>query len=832
MNKMKKMAKSMTQKVDMYLESNAPIRRARMLMLSLVAVGTVFAAGTHRVLGQSELVSNTSIAPNGHAAATHGATTGGGKCPVTGALQSLTALTSYTPSNDATSNTTSGMYTNKDWWPNQLNLKILHQNSPAGNPLGADFNYSEEFQKLDLEAIKKDIKDLMTTSQDWWPADYGHYGPLFIRMAWHSAGTYRISDGRGGARYGMQRFAPLNSWPDNANLDKARRLLWPIKQKYGNKISWADLMVLTGNCALESMGFETFGFAGGRADVWEPQEDVYWGPESEWLGDKRYSGDRQLENPLAAVQMGLIYVNPEGPNGKPDPLASARDIRETFGRMAMNDEETVALIAGGHTFGKAHGAASPEKNVGPEPEGASIEEQGLGWKNSYGKGNAGDTITSGLEGAWTSTPTAWSNGYFDNLFGYNWKLVKSPAGAWQWTPEEESAQGTVPDAHDPNKSHAPMMFTTDLALKMDPIYGKISKRFHENPDQFADAFARAWYKLTHRDMGPVSRCLGPEVPEAQLWQDPVPEVDHPLVTVEDVQLLKGKILATGLPVSHLVSAAWASASTFRGTDNRGGANGARLRLAPQKDWDVNQPAELSNVLGKLEAIQAEFNASAKNGKRISLADLIVLAGNVAIEAAANKAGHAVDITFVPGRTDATQDMTDVESFAVLEPRADGFRNYTSSSVGRAPEQLLVDKAHLLTLSAPEMTVLVGGLRALKANHSHNRLGVFTDRPEVLSNDFFVNLLDSNIDWTPSAKLDGVYEGRDRESGKLRWAGSRVDLVFGSNSQLRAIAEVYASKDGEQKFIDDFVAAWTKVMNLDRFDLSNPAKPVSEKVASN
>ena len=831
MNKVEKMTKSMTQKVDLYLESNSSMRRARMLMLSAVAMGTVFAAGTDRVLGQSEPVSNTSTAPSGHAAAAHGPTTGGGKCPVTGALQSLTALTSYSPTTDATSNTTSGMYTNKDWWPNQLNLKILHQNSPAGNPLGADFNYSEEFQKLDLEAIKKDIKDLMTTSQDWWPADYGHYGPLFIRMAWHSAGTYRISDGRGGARYGMQRFAPLNSWPDNANLDKARRLLWPIKQKYGNKISWADLMVLTGNCALESMGFETFGFAGGRADVWEPQEDVYWGPESEWLGDKRYSGDRQLENPLAAVQMGLIYVNPEGPNGKPDPLASARDIRETFGRMAMNDEETVALIAGGHTFGKAHGAASPEKNVGPEPEGASIEEQGLGWKNSYGKGNAGDTITSGLEGAWTSTPTAWSNGYFDNLFGYNWKLVKSPAGAWQWTPEEESAQGTVPDAHDPNKSHAPMMFTTDLALKMDPIYGKISKRFHENPDQFAEAFARAWYKLTHRDMGPVSRCLGPEVPEAQLWQDPVPVVDHPLVTVEDVQLLKGKILATGLPISHLVSAAWASASTFRGTDNRGGANGARLRLAPQKDWDVNQPAELSNVLGKLEAIQTEFNASAKNGKRISLADLIVLAGNAAIESAANKAGHAVEITFVPGRTDATQDMTDIESFAVLEPKADGFRNYTSSSVGRAPEQLLVDKAHLLTLSAPEMTVLVGGLRALKANHGHNRLGVFTDRPEVLSNDFFVNLLDSNIDWTPSAKLEGVYEGRDRESGKLRWAGSRVDLVFGSNSQLRAIAEVYASEDGERKFVNDFVAAWTKVMNLDRFDLTNPAKPGSKKVAS-
>lgn len=832
MNKLVQKNDSPTDSAVLTANRQRALGRTDRFLLTLITMGTIFSASTVRSLGQIAPEGNSHSAASTQSTTSHaGNHSGSGKCPITGAIQSLTTLTSFNSTDDASSNTANGMYNNQDWWPNQLNLRILHQNSPAGNPLGPDFQYAEEFQKLDLDAIKKDIKELMTTSQDWWPADYGHYGPLFIRMAWHSAGTYRVTDGRGGARYGLQRFAPLNSWPDNANLDKARRLLWPIKQKYGNKISWADLMVLTGNCALESMGFETFGFAGGRADVWEPQEDIYWGPESEWLGDKRYTGDRQLETPLAAVQMGLIYVNPEGPNGKPDPLASARDIRETFKRMAMNDEETVALIAGGHTFGKAHGAASPEKNVGPEPEGAPIESQGLGWKNSYGKGNAGDTITSGLEGAWTSTPTAWSNGYFDNLFGYNWKLVKSPAGAWQWTPEEDSAQGTVPDAHDPNKSHAPMMFTTDLALKMDPIYGKISKRFHENPDAFADAFARAWYKLTHRDMGPVSRLLGPLVPEAQLWQDPVPDVDHPLVTADDVRALKSKVLATGLPISHLVSAAWASASTFRGTDNRGGANGARLRLAPQKDWEVNQPAELGNVLGKLEAIQAEFNASAKNGIKISLADLIVLAGNAAVEAAAKKAGHDIEIPFTPGRTDATQDMTDVESFAVLEPKADGFRNYKSSTVGRPPEQLLVDKAHLLSLSAPEMTVLVGGLRALKANHGHNRLGVFTDRPEVLTNDFFVNLLDGNIDWSPSQKLDGVFEGKDRKSGKLKWAGSRVDLIFGSNSQLRAIAEVYASEGAETKFINDFVAAWTKVMNLDRFDLPQSAQKAPEKVVS-
>lgn len=811
--------------------SNAT-RKARLAMLSAVACGTVFFLGSSTSFGQSGDAASCPVLGNGNSAHANGTgSPSGSKCPVTGALQSLTALTSFSAPVDGTANTASGMYTNKDWWPNQLNLRILHQNSPMGNPMGPDFNYAEEFQKLDLDAIKKDIIDLMTDSQDWWPADYGHYGPLFIRMAWHSAGTYRVTDGRGGARYGLQRFAPLNSWPDNTNLDKARRLLWPIKQKYGNKISWADLMVLTGNCALESMGFETFGFAGGRADVWEPQEDIYWGPESEWLGDKRYSGDRQLEGPLAAVQMGLIYVNPEGPNGKPDPLAAARDIRETFGRMAMNDEETVALIAGGHTFGKAHGAASPEGTVGPEPEGAPIELQGLGWKNTYGKGNAEDTITSGLEGAWTSTPTTWSNGYFDNLFGYNWKLVKSPAGAWQWTPEEESAQGTVPDAHVADKTHAPMMFTTDLALKMDPIYGKISKRFHENPDEFAEAFAKAWYKLTHRDMGPVSRLLGPLVPEAQLWQDPVPAVDHPLVTADDVAVLKGKILATGLPISHLVSAAWASASTFRGTDNRGGANGARLRLAPQKDWEVNQPEQLGTVLSALEAVQAEFNASAKGGKKISMADLIVLAGNAAVEAAAAKAGHVVEVPFVPGRTDATQEMTDVSSFAVLEPSADGFRNYKSSSVGTPPEQMLVDRAHLLTLSAPEMTVLVGGLRALKANHGHNRLGVLTDRPEVLTNDFFVNLIDDNIEWTPSERLEGVYEGKERSTGKLRWAGSRVDLVFGSNSQLRAIAEVYASADAEEKFVKDFVAAWTKVMNLDRFDLTGPNASAPDKLVS-
>lgn len=715
--------------------------------------------------------------------------------------------------------TAAGGMSNRDWWPNQLNLHILHQNSPKGNPMGEEFNYAEAFKSLDLAALKHDINTLMTTSQDWWPADYGHYGPLFIRMAWHSAGTYRVSDGRGGAGYGTQRFAPLNSWPDNANLDKARRLLWPVKQKYGQKISWADLMILAGNCALESMGFETFGFGGGRADVWEPQEDIYWGPESTWLGDKRYTGDRDLENPLAAVQMGLIYVNPEGPNAQPDPLAAAVDIRETFARMAMNDEETVALIAGGHTFGKSHGAASAE-HVGPEPEGATIEEQGLGWKNSFGTGNAGDTITSGLEGAWSNKPTQWSNSYFDNLLGYDWELVKSPAGAWQWAPTNPEAAGTVPDAHDPGKSHAPMMFTTDMALRMDPIYGPISKRFHENPDQFADAFAKAWYKLTHRDMGPVARCLGPEVPEAQIWQDPVPAVDHKLIDTHDMDTLKQAILGSGLGVGQLVSTAWASASTFRGTDKRGGANGARIRLAPQNGWEVNKPAELSKVLAILEKIQNEFNASQTGGKRVSMADLIVLGGCAAIEQSARNAGNPVHVPFTPGRTDATQEMTDVDSVAVLEPKTDGFRNYFGHDHDRPFEEYLVDRAHLLTLSAPEMTVLVGGLRVLNTNTGFPQLGVLTHKPETLTNDFFVNLLDMNLDWQKSAVCDHFYEGRDRKTGAVKWLGSRVDLIFGSNSQLRAISEVYASDDSHQKFINDFVQAWTKVMNLDRFDLQD------------
>ena len=740
------------------------------------------------------------------------------KCPVIGG----------TIKDPSDRHTAAGGMSNGDWWPNQLNLHILHQNSPIGNPMGEDFNYAEEFKSLDLAAVKKDIKELMTTSQDWWPADYGHYGPLFIRMAWHSAGTYRVSDGRGGASYGTQRFAPLNSWPDNANLDKARRLLWPIKQKYGRKISWADLMVLTGNCALESMGFETFGFAGGRADVWEPQEDIYWGPESEWLGDKRYSGDRDLENPLAAVQMGLIYVNPEGPNGKPSALEAARDIRETFARMAMNDEETVALIAGGHTFGKAHGAA-PADNVGPEPEGASIEEQGLGWKNKFGKGNAGDTITSGLEGAWSNTPTQWSNSYFDNLLGYDWDLVKSPAGAWQWTPTDPSAKSTVPDAHDDLKKHAPIMFTTDLAMRMDPAYGKISKRFHENPKEFEAAFAKAWYKLTHRDMGPVSRCLGPEVPEPQLWQDPVPAIDHELIDDQDIAALKNKILASGLSVSELVSTAWASASTFRGTDKRGGANGARIRLAPQKDWEVNNPTELAKVLPTLEKIQKDFNSLQSGGKKVSLADLIVLGGSVGVEQAAKKAGHDVQVPFSPGRTDASQEMTDVDSFAVLEPTTDGFRNYFGHTHDRPAEELLVDRAHRLTLSVPEMTVLVGGMRVLHTNVGFPTLGVFTKQPETLTNDFFVNLLDMSTEWQKSSVCDHFFEGRDRKTGEVAWLGSRVDLVFGSNSQLRAVAEVYASEDAEQKFVSDFVAAWNKVMNLDRFDLDiakrNGAKPV-------
>ena len=685
--------------------------------------------------------------------------------------------------------------------------------------MGEDFDYASEFSSLDLPTLKKEIGELMTTSQDWWPADYGHYGPLFIRMAWHSAGTYRISDGRGGARYGTQRFAPLNSWPDNANLDKARRLLWPIKQKYGKKISWADLMVLAGNCALESMGFETFGFAGGRQDVWEPQEDIYWGPESQWLADKRYEGDRKLEQPLAAVQMGLIYVNPEGPNSKPDPFASAIDIRETFRRMAMNDEETVALIAGGHTFGKAHGASSA-KNVGPEPEGAPIEELGLGWKNKFGKGNAQDTITSGLEGAWTSTPTTWSNGYFDNLFGYEWKLIKSPAGAWQWTPTDPAAQGTVPDAHVQTKTHAPIMFTTDLALKMDPKYRVISERFHKNPKEFQLAFAKAWYKLTHRDMGPSARLLGPEVPEAQIWQDPIPAVDHPLVDADEISNLKQKILASGLSISELTGAAWAAASTYRGTDHRGGANGGRIRLIPQKDWAVNDPEELGKVLSVLEGIQKEFAEGRTDGKRISIADLVVLGGCAAVEQAAKQGGTDIAVPFSPGRMDADQSMTDVESFAVLEPLSDGFRNYVAPAVRQAQkvrpeEELLLDRAHRLRLSAPEMTALIGGLRVLGINTGNSDLGVLTQKPQVLTNDFFVHLLDSNIEWKPSKANVHVYEGYDRKSGDLRWKGSRTDLIFGSNSQLRAISEVYASDDAKTKFAQDFVAAWNKVMTLDR-----------------
>ena len=713
-----------------------------------------------------------------------------------------------------------GAMANQHWWPNQLNLKMLHQNSPLSDPMGEEFNYAEEFKKLDLDALKKDIDELMTTSQDWWPADYGHYGPLFIRMAWHSAGTYRIGDGRGGAASGTLRFAPLNSWPDNASLDKACRLLWPIKQKYGRKISWADLMIFTGNCALESMGFKTLGFAGGREDVWEPEEDIYWGPETTWLGDERYTGDRELENPLGAVQMGLIYVNPQGPNGNPDSLAAARDIRETFARMAMNDEETVALIAGGHTFGKTHGAADADQYVGPEPEGAALEEQGLGWKNSFGSGRAGDTITSGLEGAWTTAPAKWDNNFFDNLFNYEWELVKSPAGAWQWTPKDASAQGTVPDAHDSSKKHAPMMLTTDLSLKVDPIYAPISKRLHENPEEFADAFAKAWYKLTHRDMGPRTRCLGPLVPaEPQLWQDPVPDVTHELIGEQDIAALKGKILESGLSISQLVSTAWASAATFRGTDKRGGANGARIRLAPQKDWEVNNPAALGKVLQTLEEIQKEFNNSQSDGKMVSLADAIVLGGCAAVEKAAKNAGHDVQVPFSPGRTDALQEQTDVDSFAVLEPTADGFRNYLASGHQRAAEELLVDRAQMLTLTAPEMTVLVGGMRVLNANVGQSELGVFTKRPETLTHDFFVNLLDMNTEWQASSTSEDVFEGRDRATGEPKWTGTRVDLVFGSNSQLRAIAEVYACDDSQQAFVRDFVAAWDKVMNLDRFDLA-------------
>ena len=685
--------------------------------------------------------------------------------------------------------------------------------------MGKDFNYAEEFKTLDLNALKSDIEKLMTTSQDWWPADYGHYGPLFIRMAWHSAGTYRIGDGRGGASSGTIRFAPLNSWPDNVNLDKARFLLWPIKQKYGRKISWADLMILTGNCALESMGFKTFGFSGGREDVWEPEEDIYWGPEETWLADERYTGDRELENPLGAVQMGLIYVNPEGPNGNPDPLAAARDIRETFGRMAMNDEETVALIAGGHTFGKAHGAASPDQHVGPEPEGASVEEQGLGWKNSFGSGNAADTISSGLEGAWTTNPAQWDNNYFDNLFGYEWEQVKSPAGATQWTPTDASAAGTVPDAHDSTKTHAPIMFTTDLALRMDPVYEPISKRFHEHPEEFADAFARAWYKLTHRDMGPHKRCLGPLVPtEPQLWQDPVPDLTHQVIEEQDIANLKGEILASGLSVSQLVSTAWASAATFRGTDKRGGANGARIRLAPQKNWEVNNPTELAAVLQTLEKIQTQFNNKQANGKAVSLADIIVLGGCAAVEKAAKNAEHDVQVPFSPGRADASPEQTDVESFAVLEPTADGFRNYFATGKNRSAEELLVDRAHMLTLTAPEMTVLVGGMRVLNANVGQSELGVFTKQTDKLSTDFFTNLLNLNLQWQPSSACEHVFEGRDRRTGELVWTGTAVDLVFGSNSQLRAIAEVYACDDSQDMFVRDFVATWNKVMNLDRFDL--------------
>jgi len=714
---------------------------------------------------------------------------------------------------------------NADWWPNQLNLQVLHQHSSLSDPMGKEFNYAEEFKSLDLKAVIKDLNALMTDSQDWWPADFGHYGGLFIRMAWHSAGTYRIGDGRGGAGAGQQRFAPLNSWPDNVNLDKARRLLWPIKQKYGRKISWADLMILAGNVALESMGFKTFGFGGGREDVWEPEE-LYWGPEGKWLDDKRYSGDRELANPLGAVQMGLIYVNPEGPNGKPDPIAAARDIRETFARMAMNDEETVALIAGGHTFGKTHGAAVPAQYVGPEPEAADVEEQGLGWKNKFGKGFGADTIGSGLEVTWTTTPTKWSNNFFENLFKYEWELTKSPAGAHQWVAKNGAGAGTVPDAHDPSKRHAPTMLTTDLSLRFDPAYEKISRRFYEHPDQFADAFAKAWFKLTHRDMGPISRYLGPLVPaEPQIWQDPVPAVDHDLIGDKEIAALKAKILASGLSISELVTTAWGSASTFRGSDKRGGANGARIRLAPQKDWEVNQPTQLTKVLQKLETIQREFNSSQTNGskgKKVSLADLIVLAGNTAVEEAAKKAGHQVKVPFTPGRTDASQEQTDVHSFAVLQPAADPFRNYVRKGEKRSVEELLLDRVQLLKLTAPEMTVLIGGMRALNTNFGQSKHGVFTKRPGTLNNDFFVNLLDMSTQWQSSSQSNGsgtVYEGRDRKTNEVKWTATRVDLLFGSNSQLRAIAEVYAQNDSKEKFVKDFAAAWSRVMNLDRFDLA-------------
>ncbi|UQD57475.1 catalase/peroxidase HPI [Flavobacterium sp. K5-23] len=730
---------------------------------------------------------------------------GEGKCPFSGgaAKQSAGAGTR-----------------NNDWWPNQLKLNILRQHSALSNPMGEEFNYAEEFKSLDLVALKKDIFEIMTNSQEWWPADYGHYGPFFIRMAWHSAGTYRVADGRGGGGFGTQRFAPLNSWPDNVNLDKARLLLWPIKKKYGKKISWADLMILTGNCALESMGFKTFGFAGGRADVWEPAEDIYWGSEGKWLDDKRYTGDRELENPLAAVQMGLIYVNPEGPNGNPDPLKAAIDIRETFARMAMNDEETVALIAGGHTFGKTHGAADPNKYVGPEPAAAPIEDQSLGWKNSLGSGNGENTISSGLEGAWTTTPTKWSNNYFENLFGFEWELTKSPAGAHQWQPKNGAGAGTVPDAHNPSKSHAPFMLTTDLSMRMDPIYEKVSRRFYENPEVFADAFARAWYKLTHRDMGPIARYLGPEVPKEELiWQDPIPVVTHKLIDTTDIAALKSKILDSGLSVSQLVATAWASTSTFRGSDKRGGANGSRIRLAPQKDWEVNNPAQLAKVLNTLEGIQSVFNSAATGGKQVSLADLIVLGGCAAIEKAAVTAGHTITVPFTPGRADALQEQTDIESFAVLEPEADGFRNYMKTQYTVSAEEMLIDKAQLLTLTAPEMTALVGGLRVLNGNFDQSKLGVFTNRPEALTNDFFLNLLDLDTTWKAASSSQDVFEGRDRKTSELKWTGTRVDLIFGSNSELRAIAEVYGCEDSKEKFVHDFAAAWNKVMNLDRFDLA-------------
>jgi len=709
---------------------------------------------------------------------------------------------------------------NRDWWPNQLNLKILHQHSPLSNPMGQTFNYAEEFKSLDLDAVKQDLFTLMTTSQTWWPADYGHYGPLFIRMAWHSAGTYRTADGRGGAGTGTQRFAPLNSWPDNGNLDKARMLLWPIKQKYGKKISWADLMVLAGNCALESMGLKTFGFAGGRVDVWEPEEDIYWGGEVEWLGDNRYSGDRDLENPLAAVQMGLIYVNPEGPNGNPDPVASGRDIRDTFDRMAMNDEETVALTAGGHTFGKCHGAADAGTYVGPEPEAAGIEDQGLGWSNSFGTGNGGDTITSGIEGAWTPTPIKWDNSYFDTLFGFEWEVVKGPGGANQWHPKDGAGSDAVPDAHDASKRHAPMMTTADMAMRMDPAYEKISRRYHQNPDQFAEAFARAWFKLTHRDMGPRARYLGKEVPSEDLiWQDPIPAVTHQLVNDNDIADLKAKILSSGLTVSQLVATAWASASTYRGSDMRGGADGARIRLAPQKDWQVNQPDQLKVVLAKLEQIQQAFNAEQTGGKMVSMADLIVLAGSAAVEKAAKDGGHSIAVPFTPGRADALQEQTEIDSVNMLEPAVDGFRNYQKTEFTVSAEELLVDRAQLLTLSAPEMAVLVGGLRVLETNHGQTQHGVFTDRPQQLTNDFFVNLLDMSTTWTPTSEKEDLFEGHDRVSGTKKWTGTRVDLIFGSNSQLRALAEVYGSEDAAETFVADFVAAWSKVMNLGRFNLS-------------